>query len=256
MTTKTLSTYRELIWTMAKTDFKLRYHGSILGFVWVILKPLFTFMILNFVFTNVFKGGIDFSMGMFTSLVLWGFFAEGTMVGMTALQAKAHIITKIYVPKWTIVVAATLNTLLSFILILLVVSAFLLYHNIIPNVGSILIAFYYCTLTYLLILGFSFFTAPFFLKVRDLNQIWEVILTAGFYVAPVIYPIESIPAHLQQFLYLNPMTFVVVHVKNALIYNTFSFPLHHLLYLIFVIIVFCTGMALFQKTSQRAAENV
>src|SRR5687768_7237621 len=95
--------YKELVWRLAKTDFKLRYHGNALGYVWAIAKPLLLFTILNFVFSSVFNfknsGTEYYSLELLTALLLFQFFAEGTTNGMTALVSKAQLVTKIYVPK-------------------------------------------------------------------------------------------------------------------------------------------------------------
>lgn len=245
-----------MVWILAKTDFKLRYNNSWLGFIWVILKPLLIFLILNFVFSNIFGGGVKFSLGLLTGIILWSFFAECTMVGMTSLLNKAHIITKIYIPKWVIVVSSTLNTLLNFFLNLLVLVVFFILGGIFPTFLDILFALYYCMIIYIISLSFSFLTAPLFLKFRDLNQIWEVLLTAGFYAAPIIYPMSIIPAYIQTYLYLNPMTFIIVHVKNILLDNQFINPLHHVFYFFLTLIMFTVSFFLFQHTSKRSAEHI
>ena len=91
--------YRELIWMLAKTDFKLRYHGSVLGYVLAILKPLLMFLILNFVFSSIFNprntGTSYYSIQLLTSIMLFNFFAEGTMAGLNSLIQKSTLVTKI-----------------------------------------------------------------------------------------------------------------------------------------------------------------
>ena len=88
--------YRELIWVLAKTDFKLRYHGSALGYAWALLKPLLMFAIMNFVFSSLFSargaGSQYYSLQLLTSIVLWNFFSEGSSAGMAALLSKAQLV--------------------------------------------------------------------------------------------------------------------------------------------------------------------
>jgi ABC-2 type transport system permease protein len=111
--------YLELMLRLARTDFKLRYQGSFLGYIWAILKPLLLFTILNFVFSTVFNtrnNGVPFySLQLLTGLLLFNFFSEGTMAGLTSLVAKAQLVTKIYVPRWILVMASTLNALFIFL---------------------------------------------------------------------------------------------------------------------------------------------
>jgi len=244
----------DIVWVLAKTDFKLRYEGSILGFVWVILKPLVVFLVLNFVFTNVFKGGHEYSVGLFTALTLWNFFSEGTMTGLASILTKGHIVKKIYIPRWIAVVGSTLNILFNFSMTLIVLAVFYVIHGFTPGVPYVLVGLYYCVLIYILILAFSFFTAPIFPRLRDLHQIWEVLLVVGFYTAPIIYPIEIMPSTVQTLLYLNPMTFIIVHAKAALIHQQFLFPLHNVFFTAFVVLGFAISVLVFRRTSRRVAE--
>jgi len=244
----------QIVWILAKTDFKLRYQSSLLGFLWVILKPLSTFAILSLVFNNVFKGGHEYSIGMFTGIILWNFFSEGTMTGMISFLVKSYIVKKIFIPRWTIVIASSINILLNFIVNLFVLAIFYIIYGITPGIPYILVGLYYCLLTYIVIIIFSFFTAPLYSRLRDLNQIWEVILVAGFYTAPIIYPMEIMPAHVQTLLYLNPMTFIIVHMKSVLIHQRFIFPLHDLIFTLFVTIGLAVSFFVFKKTSRRVSE--
>ena len=243
-----------IIWVLAKTDFKLRYEGSVLGFLWVILKPLGIFFVLNLVFMNIFKGEHAYSVGMFTGLILWNFFSEGTMTGMTSLVVKSHIVKKIYIPRWVIIIASTLNTLFNFLLNLIVLALFYVAYGVTPGIGYILLALFYCFLIYVIIVGFSFVTAPLFPRLRDLNQIWEVLLVAGFYSAPIIYPIDLLPRAIQSVLYINPMTFIIVHVKALLIDQQFLFIQHGLYFTVLVVVGFLVSTWMFRKSARHVAE--
>jgi len=118
----------------------------------------------------------------------------------------------------------------------------------------ILVALLYCVLTYAIIVGFSFVTAPLFPRLRDLNQIWEVLLVAGFYSAPIIYPIDLLPRAVQTLLYINPMTFIIVHVKALLIDQQFLFIQHGLYFTSLVIVGFVVSTWIFRKSARRVAE--
>jgi ABC-2 type transport system permease protein len=244
----------QIVWVLAKMDFKVRYKSSFLGFLWVILKPLSIFAILNLVFTSVFKNVHQYSMGMFTGIILWNFFSEGTMTGMISILMKSHIVKKIFIPRWIIVIASSINVLLNFIINLVVLAFFYIIYGITPGIPYILAGLYYCLLTYIVIITFSFITAPLLPRLRDLNQIWEVILVAGFYTAPIIYPMEIMPPHVQTLLYINPMTFIIVHIKSVLINQQFIFPLHDLIFTLLVIIGFTASFFIFKRTSRRVAE--
>ena len=225
---KSHENHGELIMRLARTDFKLRYHGSTLGYVWAIVKPLLLFTILNFVFSSIFNfrnSGIPFySLQLLTAILLFGFFSEGTVSGMTSLLSKSQLVTKTYVPRWTIVIASTLNALFVFGMNMIILAFFFIVYNKMPSLAGIGMFLIYVACLYALIVAFSFLTAPIFVRFRDLSMIWEVLLSIIMYSAPIIYPLSLIPAHLQKFLLLNPVGFIIHYTKEALILNSFPPP--------------------------------
>jgi len=157
MMTKKHENYWELVWALARTDFKLRYHGSVLGYVWALLKPLLTFLILNFVFSTIFNpknSGIQhFSLQLLTSIMLFNFFSEGTMAGLNSLLGKASLVTKIYVPRWTIVAASTINATLIFGMNLIIIAVFFAWYGFWPGIPAILMFVFFVLLTFVLFLS-------------------------------------------------------------------------------------------------------
>lgn len=208
---------RYLIWMLSKTDFRLRYHGSVLGFLWAVLKPLFIFLILNFVFSHLFGGTKEYSLGLLTGLMLWNFFSEGTMTGLGALLSKAHILRKINAPAWTMVLASTLTSLYTFLLSLGILALFFLGYGVLPSLSALILTLPYLVALIIFVTALSFVLAPLYVHFRDLNQIWEVVLTAGFYATPIIYPMTSLPANIQGLLALNPLAHLMEGMKSLLV---------------------------------------
>lgn len=252
--------YRELIWTLAKTDFKLRYHGSFLGYVWAILKPLLMFLILNFVFSSIFNprssGTSYYSLQLLVSIMLFNFFAEGTGAGLASLVNKSTLVTKIYVPRWTIIVAATLNSLLIFLMNLIVIVAFFAWYEFWPGVTPILTFLLYIILTYLLILGFSFIAAPLYVKFRDLTQIWEVVVSAMFYASPVVYPLSILPQKYHFIILANPIGYIVHFTKMALTEDHYAPLWQNTIFAGVIAIFFCAGILAYRKMETKIAENI
>lgn len=251
--------YRELIWALAKTDFKLRYQNSVLGYVWAVLNPLLTFLVLNFIFTHIFARGAGirhYSLQLFTAIVLFNFFSEGTRSGMASLITKSSLVKKIYVPRWTIIISSTINSVMIFLMNLIVVVAFFAFNGVMPSSKSIALFIFFAFLTYLVILGFSFLTATLYVKFRDLLMIWGVLLTIMFYATPIIYPVQILPKYIQQVVLLSPIAFIVHFSKEALINNHFPYLWQILLFASAVFIFLGLGYALFKKTDTSVAENI
>ena len=101
---------RAILREMVVTDFKIRYQGSALGYLWSLLKPLFMFAILYGVFTYVFKigDGVEhYPVYLLLGIVLWNFFTEATMTGLSSIVGSGDLIRKISIPRYLIVVASS-----------------------------------------------------------------------------------------------------------------------------------------------------
>ena len=252
--------YKELIWVLAKTDFKLRYHGSMLGYVWALLKPLLMFGIMLFVFSSIFNprgAGVQYySLQLLVSIIIFNFFSEGTSAGMGSLIAKSQLVTKIYVPRWTLILAATLNSALIFLMNLIIIVIFFAYKQFLPSPESILLFVMYSILTYAIILAFSFFTAPWYVKFRDLTLIWEVLITGLFYATPIFYPLQMLPLYIQKVLLLNPMAFIVHFNKEGLINNHFASFYQTIGLIIIISFTFFLSLLSYKKFISKVAENL
>lgn len=257
---KSHENYRELVLRLAKTDFKLRYHGSVLGYTWAILKPLLMFTVLNFVFSTLFHlGGVTnpyYPLELLTGLLLFNFFAEGTTTGMLSLVSKAQLVTKIYVPRWTIVLGSTINAFFVFCMNLIVLVFFFFIYHKIPSVAGVLMFLVYAILLYILIVAFSFLTAPFFVRFRDLSMIWEVFIPVLMYAAPIIYPITLVPERLRQLFLLNPLAFIINYSKEGLISNQFTNIWHFLILFLSVVVVMVGSLLVFNKYEKKVAELI
>lgn len=252
--------YKELIWILAKTDFKLRYHGSVLGYVWAILKPLLLFAILNFVFSSIFNprniGGEYYSLQLLVGIMMFMFFSEGTTAGMNSLLNKSQLVTKIYVPRWTIIMASTLNAGLIYLMNLIVIVFFFAWKGFLPSIESILMFLFFSVLIYIIILTFALFTAPLYVKFRDLSMIWEVIITALFYASPIIYPLTILPEYIQRILLISPIAFIIHFTKESLINNHFADLWQNLMFISLVAAAFGISIIFYRKLSPRIAEEM
>ncbi|MFA5993389.1 MAG: ABC transporter permease [Parcubacteria group bacterium] len=253
--------YKELIWMLAKTDFKLRYHGSVLGYLWALLKPLLTFAILNFVFSSVFNprntAGVDtYSLQLLVSLMMFYFFSEGTSAGMNSLLSKSQLVTKIYVPRWTIILASTINATLIFLMNLAVIAFFFALKGFMPSLAAIGMFLLFSVFIYIIVLSFSLLTAPLYVKFRDLSMIWEVLLMIIMYASPIIYPLVTIPAQYHVFVLLNPLAFIIHFTKESLINNHFATFGQYAIFMAIVLSGFALSIWSYRKMSPRIAENI
>lgn len=251
--------YKNLIWILAVTDFKLRYQNSILGYVWALLQPLLLFLILNFVFSSLFArdGGIEYyALQLITSLMIFIFFNEATNSGLRSLVSKSQLVTKIYVPRWAIIVASTVNAFLIFLMNLVVIMGFFAWYQFVPDIEAILLFMFFMVMLYLIIIGFSLMTAPLFVRFRDASMIWEVITRALMYLSPILYPLSMLPDKWHQIILLNPLAFVIHFNKEALINKHYAEPWQYAIFGLTVIVVLICGVISYNYQAKKIAEYI
>lgn len=213
---------RVLLKELTKTDFKLRYQGSVLGYLWALLRPLMLFAILYIVFAKLLKMGGDiphYAVYLLTGTVLWNFFTECSGQGIQAVLGRGDLIRKISFPRYIIVVSSTLTAVINVCINLAVVVIFALLNGVTPTWSWLLVPLLLLEL-YLLALGISFLLGSINVKYRDIGSIWEVLLQAIFYGIPIIYPISMVATtstFAAKLLLLNPIAQVVQDIRWSLI---------------------------------------
>lgn len=252
--------YKELVIRLAKTDFKLRYHNSVLGYFWAVLRPLLMFAVLNFVFSHLFNlrgmGNPYYPLELLTGILMFQFFSEGTTNGMHSLLSKAQLVTKIYVPRWTVILGSTVNSLFIFGMNLIVLAIFFAIYGVLPSLPAVLMYFFFSLILYIIIVSFSLLTAPLFVRFRDLSMIWEVLLQVLMYASPIVYPLAMMPETIQKVMLLNPLAFVIHFSKRALIENYFT-NISNILYLVLgVVVIFVISFLVYKKAEKRVAEVI
>jgi len=272
MKSKFVSKYRYsiiLLKELVITEFKLRYQGSALGYLWSLLRPLFLFVILYFVFVYFLRVGSGiphWPVAMLLGIVLWNFFSEVTNIGLTSIVSRGDIIRKINFPKYVILLAGSVSALINLVLNLFVIGVFMWINQVNLSWSALLSPLYIIEI-FIFALGLSFILSTIFVKLRDMNYIWEIIMQALFYASAVIYPISMVverSATIAQVLLLNPVAQAIQDARQTLIYDQtptlLSISSGNILIafipIALVIAVFIFGAWFFKKQSPNFAENV
>lgn len=250
------------------TEFKLRYQGSVLGYLWSLLKPLFLFAILYFVFVYFLKIGEGiphWPVAMLLGIVLWNFFSEITNNGVASIVNNGDVIRKINFPKYVIVLASSVSALINLGLNFIIIAIFMVINEVTITWSAPLVLFYIIEL-FALGLGLAFILSALFVKLRDVNYIWEIIMQALFYGSAVIYPVAMVIEQnvmLAKILLLNPIAQSIQDARHVLIDDTtptlFSLTSNFWISLIpigIVIVVVIIGALYFKRRSPYFAEEV
>ena len=243
-----------LVWTLVRTDFKVRYHGTLGGFIWALLKPLTMFGVLMAVFSFIFQSDPNYSLNLIIGLFLWDFFSEGTKVGLTSLAAKGFLLTKSRLPKWILVVTSVSNPLITLLVFLVAIVSTSALTSRLPSVWAIGLVLLYLFQLCLIVVGFSLATSALFLRYRDLNQVWEVLLQAGFFVAPVVYPLSILPERVHFAIYCWPPTAVIQFVRSVLVLGVVPSLRAHAMLAAATVASLLVGSLLFRRFAPRSVE--
>jgi lipopolysaccharide transport system permease protein len=243
-----------LIWTLVRTDFKARYHGTLGGFLWALLKPVCMFVVLMGVFSFLFASKPEYKLNLIVGLFLWDFFAEGTKSGLMSLYARGFLLSKARVPSWILVVTAISNALITLTVFSLVIVVFLIGAGRPPSAEALVAFAAYCGLLAVIVIGFSLAASVLFLRYRDLNQVWEVVLQAGFFLAPIIYPLEILPERFHFYLYVWPPTPVIEFSRSVLVRGVMPTTTGHVYLALDAAFCLLAGAIIFWRLSPRAAE--
>lgn len=257
---------RALLSELVRTDFKLRYQGSVLGYGWSLLRPLLLFVILYVVFVQFLKIGAgipNFPIYLLLGIVIWNFFTEMTQQSLGSIVTRGDLIRKIRIPRWIIVLSSSISALINFALNLLVVGVFMVINQVDVRASILLLPIILIEI-YLFALGVSLFLSALFVKFRDIGYIWEVILQAGFYITPILYPLSLVTNEtLQKLIMLNPMAQIIQDARYLAVtdetitaWKVFEGGYYLLIPQVIVILVLIGGVLYFRKHSKNFAENL
>ncbi len=255
---------RTLVRELAITDFKLKYQGLALGYVWSLAKPLMLFAVLYFVFTRLIRLGDTiphYAIYLLLGVVLWSYFLESTLVAMVSVVDRGDLIRKVYFPRLVIPIATSLSSLITLGLNLVVVFAFIAFTGVgfrpaLPLFALLLVELY------VLSLGSSLLLAALYVRFRDIRPIWEVGLQLLFYASPIIYPLTLVPTRFAGIMSLSPIAQIIEDSRKILITpqalstsDLVGWPLALLPYLI-PPIVLVAGYLYFESAAAKFAEEL
>ncbi len=211
-----------LLKELVKTDFKLRYQGSMMGHLWSILKPLMLFSVMYVVFIQFLGFGRDmphFAVALLLGMVIWNFFAETTSMGLTSIVGRGDLLRKLSFPKEIIVLSVAVSAFINFLINLLVVLFFCILNHVEVSKYAVIAPLYIIPL-FAFSLGIAFILATMFVYFRDIAPVWEVVMQAGMYATPIIYSLSMINNQtVKAIMMLNPLATIIQDLRHLLIYS-------------------------------------
>ncbi len=265
----TAKRFLELTLTLSRTEFKLRYFGSVLGYVWSLMRPLLFFGVLYVVFTKIFKFGKGvphYGVYLLSSIVLWTYLGEATAGCVACLVQREAMLRKIRFPRMVIPLSVSLTSVFNLAMNFIAVIVFALANGVTPTwrwleVIPIVLAFV------VLATGIGMLLCALYVRFRDVQPIWEVALQAWFYISPVMYPATAYGDRLghrfQHVAMLNPAATLLTQMSHVFIgaglptaAKVAGGPAIPLIALAIIPAIFALGWWVFTREAPRVAENL
>jgi ABC-2 type transport system permease protein len=212
--------FLHLTWTLAVLEFRLKFFGSVLGYLWQLVKPLMLFGVMLFVFTKAVKlgsGVTEYPVVLLSGIVMFTFFSESTATAVSSVVDREGLVRKIHFPRLVIPLSVVLTAYFNLGLNYIAVVIFILARGVevrwswLELIPLVLFLGLFAT-------GLSMILSSLFVRFRDIRPIWEVALQAIFYGSAIFYPIENIPSvKLQHLIMCNPLAAVTQQIRHAVI---------------------------------------
>jgi len=256
--------FAELTVTIARTDFKLRYFGSVLGYFWSLARPLLFFGVLYVFFTQILKTGKGiphYGVYLLTGIVLWTFFGEATGNAIASLVAREPLLRKVRFPRLAIPLAVTLTAMFNLAMNFIAVIVFALANGVTPRLSwlwllPIVLGFVVISL------GLAMLLSALYVRFRDIQPIWDVLSQVLFYASPIMYVAASYQG-LEHLALLNPFALMLTQMGHAFVdpalrsaYSASGGGWHFAVSLAIIPLVLSLGLWFFTREAPYFAENL
>lgn len=253
--------FRELLYTFAWRDIKVRYKQTVIGLLWAVIQPLATMLIYTIAFGKFAKmpsDGLPYPIFAFAGLLFWNLFSNAMMNASMSILGSEGIIKKIYFPRLIIPAAATVVSAIDFLISLGLFFGLMIYYQVTPTLFGILMLPVLVFITLLAALGIGLFFSAVNVKYRDVKHALPFFSQFLMFATPVIYP-SSIWGDYKWILQLNPMSGIIDFARQSLlgrgVMGAIDFtPLA--VSLAVALLLFVIGLIYFQQTERTFADII
>jgi ABC-type polysaccharide/polyol phosphate export permease len=248
---KHLFQYRDLVWALVARELKVRYRRSSIGFLWTMLQPLLTMLVLSLVFSSIFRFKIqNYPVYALAGILFWNFFSQSIVSAMNSLRGNAQLLTKLPIPKAVFPLATTISGVINFLFALVPLFALLLVtgHPLKPALLFLPVAI---LLSALFTLGAGLLLSPLAAFFSDIVELVGVLMTLLMYMTPIFYPMSIVPEHLRWLVRFNPVRSILEVFRDPIYWGKIP-PFSHLsVALAIALLALLLGVLSFRRSSDQ-----
>ena len=245
-----------ILFNFAISDLKIRYRNSILGVLWSLIEPLLMLGVLFFVFSTMFRFEIpNFPIYLLLGIVCYNFFRNGTTFALNSLTNRSALMTQIYFPRAIPPISSGITAALMLILEIVVLAFFIVIFQFAPPITILLLPLV-LGLLFVLVIGISLPLSVLNVKYKDTEFLWQVIVSAGFFLTPIFYQFDMMPAQVQNVLQFSPMVQIVTMAHHVVLYGTLP-TINSILFAVGSIsVITIVGYLIFRKYQAKVVEEM
>ena len=245
-----------ILFNFAVSDLKIRYRNSVLGVFWSLAEPLLMMGVLFVVFSNMFKFEIpNFPIYLLLGIVCYNFFKNGTTFALNSLTNRSALMTQIYFPRSIPAISGAITASIMLIIELIVLVFFIVIFQFAPPITILLLPLI-LGLLFVLVIGISLPLSVLNVKYKDTEFLWLVIVYAGFFLTPIFYQFDMMPAQVQNVLQFSPMVQIVTMAHHVVLYGTLP-TINSILFAVGSIsVITIVGYLIFRKYQAKVVEEM
>ncbi|OGI27876.1 MAG: phosphate ABC transporter permease [Candidatus Melainabacteria bacterium RIFOXYA12_FULL_32_12] len=251
--------YRELFYFLAWRDILVRYKQTVIGVLWVLIRPFLTMVVFTVIFGNIAKlpsDGVPYPLLVFSAMLPWQFFSTSLTDSSNSIVANANMISKVYFPRIIVPASSIVVNLFDFAISFSILLSMMVFYQFIPSWKIITLPFF-ILLAVLAALGMGLWFTALNVKYRDFRFIIPFIVQFGLYISPVGFNSSVIPENWRLLYSLNPMVCVIDGFRWAILGQNISIHVPgFILSLVLLLMIFFTGIQYFRKTERTFADVI
>lgn len=253
---KNLYNYRELLKSNVKKEIRGKYKGSFLGVLWSFVNPLLTVLVYAIVFPYIMRVKTEnYLIFLIIGIIPWTFFTTVINQGMITVRMNEGIIKKVYFPREILPISVALSGLVNFFISCIIILIFCIFGGVGITWHIILLPII-ALIQFILSLGLILGLSAINIYIKDTEYIVQFFINMLFYATPILYQSTLFPEKIRWVLYLNPMTQIIDAYRNIFLYHQIPNVMGLLYVIVFSLIIFAIGLAIFRKLEKGFAEQV
>ena len=266
--TRGVAYYLRVLRVVGGIEFKAKYAGAVLGYIWSLAKPLAYFGVLWLVFAYLLRTANqthNFTIFLLIGILLYTFFADSVSTMLTSIVDRGSILRRLAFPPILVPLSASIGICITFVVNISAIVVFIAIGRVAPRPDWLLVLPLLVEL-YVFCVGLGLLVAALYVRFRDVGQVWELAAQLLFFASAIFYPIGILPPWAQRVAFLNPFVQIMQDTRHAVLgssgpYDVTAATVYaghggRAIPIVTVGIIFAVGFAFFRRESRYFAERV